>query len=525
MRERFNTVAVAIPAQLFNVRCHVSIDRQVPAMTDFAVRLLHLSGPLDVSALREYFGLSASELRDLLEVLREEGLVGEANGRVSLTSYAESRFATSSDGLPRFTRIAERQSRPIFELLSYTPLPKALSNNYWDNALELKWGADDPQAGRTLERAEAAFHKHFIDIERFELEDVRRRAYACYKVDEIRAGRPFSVPLPVHFEVDLDGNVEFEIDAQLDLLPESLRSQVRTLTADRIAALSTRPDNLSAFVDRFDDELLARYLPTPGPGEARSAVIRPDGRIGLRKTPVLDFGRYVHEVHGQANGEVYDGGGSQALLGALYMPKCQSRLLDGLRKALPQLKKSTKAALPPAVFWVIPDSDLWGRTSLVRDLLHGVRVALQDARAEPPEIIVVAPCRQDENRDRLVKRARHLLEAGFSRVILSPCLPKHECFEVLLIPGVFGAATYQWTVPSANRYNVPLGFLTQSSIKLQRMAAFSQAAIAASLYTADRGSGTTPDERKFRFEEAAAAEFAFLDHYATSLAPLTGGRE
>ncbi len=39
MRERFNTVAVAIPAQLFNVRCHVTIDRQVPVMTDFAVRL------------------------------------------------------------------------------------------------------------------------------------------------------------------------------------------------------------------------------------------------------------------------------------------------------------------------------------------------------------------------------------------------------------------------------------------------------------------------------------------------------
>ncbi len=108
MRERFNTVAVAIPAQLFNVRCHVSIDRQVPVMTDFAVRLLHLSGPLEVGALREYFGLSASELRNLLELLREEGLVGETNGRISLTSYAESRFAGSSEGMPRFTRIAER---------------------------------------------------------------------------------------------------------------------------------------------------------------------------------------------------------------------------------------------------------------------------------------------------------------------------------------------------------------------------------------------------------------------------------
>lgn len=503
MRERFNTVAVAIPAQLFNVRCHVSIDRQVPVMTDFAVRLLHLSGPLDVSALREYFGLSASELRDLLEVLREEGLVGEAHGRVSLTSYAESRFAAAADGLPRFTRIVERQSRPVFELLSYTPLPKALSNNYWDNSLELKWNADDPEAGRTIERAEAAFHKHFIDIERFELEDVRRRAYACYKVDDIRAGRPFSVPLPVHFEVDVDGNVEFEIDAQLDLLPESLRSLVRTLTADRIATLATRTDNLRAFVDWFDDELLTRYLARLKAGDDRSSVVRSDGRMGLRKSPGIDFGRYVHEVHGQADGEVYEGEKSQALLGALYMPKCQTRLLERLRKALSPLKKEAKAASPAAVFWVIPDSELWGRTSSVFELVDGIRTALKVALGESPEIIVISPCRQDENRDRLVKRALQLLNAGFSRVILSPYQPKYECFEVLLIPGIFGAAMYHWTVPSADRYNVPLGFLTQSSNKLQKMASFARSVLAASLYAADRGNSGASDERRFRFEEAA----------------------
>ncbi|WP_321936251.1 hypothetical protein [Paraburkholderia sp. J8-2] len=516
MRERFNTVAVAIPAQLFNVRCHVSIDRQVPVMTDFAVRLLHLSGPLEVGALREYFGLSASELRDLLDLLREEGLVGEANGRISLTSYAESRFAASSDGLPRFTKIAERQSRPVFELLSYTPLPKALSSSYWDNALELKWNADDPAAGKTIDRAEAAFHKHFLDIERFELEDANRRAYACYKVDEIRAGRPFSVPLPVHFEVDVDGNVEFEIDAQLELLPDSLRSLVRTLTADRIAALSTRTDHLRAFIERFEDELLSRYLLPPSTTEEKTTFVRGDGRIGLRKDPAIDFGRYIHEVHGQANGEVYDAGKSQALLGALYMPKCQSRLLDRLSKALAALKRSASAELPTAIFWVLPDTELWGRTSLVLDLINGVRVALKESMGAPLEVIAIAPCHQDENRDRLVKRARHLLDAGFSRVFLSPYQPKQECFEALLLPGVFGAATYQWAMPGADRYNVPLGFVTQSGAKLQKMVAFVQGALASSLHGSGWGNGSTTGERKFWFNDAVVSDFSYLDRYVTA---------
>lgn len=516
MRERFNTVAVAIPAQLFNVRCHVSIDRQVPVMTDFAVRLLHLSGPLDVGALREYFGLSASEVRDLLELLREEGLISDTNDRISLTSYAESRFAASSDGLPRFTKIAERQSRPVFELLTYTPLPKALTGNYWDNSLELKWRTDDPEAGKTLDRAEEAFHKHFLDIERFELEDVNWRAYACYKVDEIRAGRPYSVPLPVHFEVDTEGNVEFEIDAQLELLPESLRSKLRELTADRIAALVSRADHLRNFIEGFDDQLLTRYLFPSSTGGGRTALLKPDGRIGLRRDPAIDFGRYVHDVHAQNNGEIYDDGRSRATLGALYMPKTQTRLLEGLRKALAAMKRTPDAELPPAVFWVIPDSELWGRTSLVRELVTAVRAELAKMSESAPAIVVVAPCRQGEHKDHSVKRARLLLDAGFNRVFLSPYQPKQECFETLLVPGIFGVASYHWTLPSADRYNVPLGFLTQEPNKLQKMAAFSQSLLASSIFASGRGNGSTPEERRFRFENVVVSEFAWLDPFTAA---------
>jgi hypothetical protein len=319
----------------------------------------------------------------------------------------------------------------------------------------------------------------------------------------------------VHFEVDVEGNVEFEIDAQLELLPESLRSQVRTLTADRIAALSIRADHLRAFIERFDDELLARYLLPPSASGEKTTVVKPDGRIGLRKEPTLDFARYVKDVHGQANGEVYDAGKSKALLGALYMPKCQSRLLDGLRKSLSASKKTGNADQPAAVFWVIPDSDLWGRTSLVRDLINGIRAALKEGLGSELDVVVIAPCRQDENRDRLVKRARHLLDAGFSRVILGPYQPAQECIEVLLVPGIFGAAAYQWVVPNADRYNVPLGFVTQSDAKLRKMAEFIRAVLASSLYGSGRGNGSTPDERRFWFGDAVVSNFTFLDHYAT----------
>lgn len=189
MRERFNTVAVAIPAQQFLVRCHVSVERQVPVMTEFAVRLLRLTGPLEVEALAAYFGLSGREVGDFLDLLRVEGLLEDDDGKLVLTSYADARFGSSDDGLPRFTRIDERQSRPVFELLTFSPIPRAMSGSYWDNTLDLSWEPAGDGCARTVDQAQEAFHRHFRDIERFDNEDERKRAFDVYKIDDIESHR------------------------------------------------------------------------------------------------------------------------------------------------------------------------------------------------------------------------------------------------------------------------------------------------------------------------------------------------
>ncbi len=516
MRERFNTIAVAIPAQQFHVRCHVSIERQVPVMTDFSVRLLHLTGPLEASALREYFGLSGKELIDLLDLLRSEGLVEESGGRLSLTSYAEARFVGSSSGLPRFTRIVERQSRPTFELLSYTPISKALSGTYWDNALELDWAAEARALGQTVERAEAAFHQHFHDIERLEQDEDWRRAFACYKVDSISAGRPFNVPLPVHFEVDVEGNVEFDLDGQLDLLPDELRSTVRRLTADRIGGQTAHADHFDRFVGFFDDGLLARYSAKgDSAGSNRASVTHSGHKLVLRKAPDFDFSKYVREVHAGNDGEVYDKGQSRALLGALYMPKTRDRLVEAFDLAVQRFMRtaSADAVYPSEVLWTIPDTGLWGRTELVRVFIERLTATVAKVWGEPIEVVGVAPAPQDESVERIRKRGNLLLDAGFSRVYFGPAVAASERFETLLLPGVYGAAMYQWRVPSMKVLSVPIGFGTHEPDKLRRIAAFSRNAGAGALYRVWRGSGRDGEDRKLKHSIASAADFLHLEPF------------
>jgi len=515
MRERFNTVAVAIPAQQFHVRCHVSIERQVPVMTDFAVRLLHLTGPLEAGAMQEYFGLTGNELIDLLELLRAEGLVEESGDRFSLTSYASGRFVGSGDGLPRFTRISERQSRPVFELLSYTPIPKALFGTYWDNALELDWASDEEGHGQTVERAEAAFHKHFLDIERLQQEDQSRRAFSCYKVDSIASGRPFNVPLPVHFEVDLDGNVEFDVDQQLDLLPDELRSRVRQLTADRIGALKAHSDHFKGFVSFFEDGLLSRYLPGGVATRPASAIVQSGHKLVLRKTPDFDFPRYVREVHAGADGEVYDDNRSRALLGALYMPKNQDRVVEALAAAADRFKKAATAetSFPSEILWVIPDSDLWGRTELVRRFIERLNAAVAKVWGEPVKVVGIAPAPQDEKIERIRRRGNLLLDAGFSEVFLGPPMAMFERFEGMVLPGVYGAAMYQWKVPSMDVLSVPVGFGTRSPSSLRRLAALARNAGAGALHRVRRGSGKDGEDTKLKYATASPSNFLYLEAF------------
>ncbi|RZU47147.1 hypothetical protein EV700_1540 [Fluviicoccus keumensis] len=536
MRERFNTVAVAIPAQQFLIRCHVSVERQVPVMTEFAVRLLHLAGSLGVESLGAYFGLKGKEVNDLLDLLRVEGLIEEVDGKLTLTSYAEARFVSSGDGLPRFHRIAERQSRPVFELLTFSPIPKVLSGSYWDNTLDLAWDASGERNNRTVDQAQEAFHRHFHDIERQDRDDEQRRAFDVYKIDDITAGRRFNIPLPVHFDVDLDGNVEFDIESQLALLPEELRSTVYKLTAERIARQPQHADHFSEFVNVFNDDVLARYLdgvPDALPVSMSSThVLREDTPRIMRRSNAkrhfvvanpqssakFDFASYVREVHGSANGLEYDAGKSRALLGALYMPKNQERFVELFRRSLHRFKANSSAStvFPKEMFWVVPDSDLWGRTESLRSLIEQLMNVTAKEWGEPIDLVAVCSGAQSEPMERLRWRANLLLDAGFSDVLLGPSLATSGRFEVLLLPGVAATALYHWKIPTSDVISVPLGFYSEEEDKLGKLLVFLKKVCEMKLHRIFRGSGKDGEDRKLKVEDASPTDFMYFSQFLNS---------
>ena len=512
MFEKFNSVALGVPAQQYYVRCHVSVERQVPVMTDFAVRLIHLTEKIEFEVFREYFGLPGHEANELVGVLKSEGLVQDIEGVLSLTSYALARFVASQDGVPRFTKIVERQSRPIFNLLTFSPLKHARNGGYWDNTLDLNWESAENSSSHTLDHATEAFHKYFNDIERLDKDDEDKRAYSVYKIEEITSGKRFNVPIPMDFYIDIDGNIDYQLEDN-SLLPDDLKSKLTQLTADRVGKMVGHPDFFSEFPAVFDDSVLRRYM-----REATQSGASTVGTISL-KTIVRNeflFSTYVKEVHAEGNGETYDAGKSQAVLGALYMPKNLEKLLKGLEKALRHFSntKGPEAPFPTEMFWVIPESELWGRTEMMKEAVFAISKLIEKEFGESVDIVAVCNAAQSDRKDSLLNKARLLLNAGFNDVLLGPSPAMSERFELLMLPGVHVAALYQWKSPASEFLSVPIGFISGHKKKLAKSLVFLRKVCSSKLHRAYWGNEDDGDGNRLMLNDVSASDFLYLDAFS-----------
>lgn len=514
MLEKFNSVALGVPAQQYYVRCHVSVERQIPVMTEFAVRLIHLTEKIEFEVFREYFGLPGHEANELVGVLKSEGLVQDTEGVLSLTSYALARFVASQDGVPRFTKIVERQSRPVFNLLTFSPLKRTHTGGYWDNTLDLNWDSAENSSSHTLDQASEAFHKYFNDIERLDKDDEDKRAYSVYKIEEIASGKRFNVPIPMDFYIDMDGNIDYQLEDNA-LLPDDLKSKLTQLTADRVGKMVAYPDFFPEFPAVFDDSVLRRYI-----REVSQSGNSYVGTMSLKPSMRNEFlfSTYVREVHAEGKFETYDDGRSQAVLGALYMAKNLEKLLKGLGRSLRHFanSKSAEIQFPTEMFWVIPDSELWGRTEMIKDSVFSISKLIEKEWGKPVDIVAVCNSAQSDRKDSLLNKARVLLNAGFSDVLLGPSPAMSERFELLILPSVHVAALYQWKSPASEFLSVPIGFISDYKIKLSKSLIFLRKVCSSKLHRAYWKNDDDGDGSRLILSDVSASDFFYLDTHPDS---------
>ena len=448
MKKRINSITVGLPAQAFEVRSHVSVERTVPVMTEFALRLLHILGPTQPELLSSYFGLSPKECRALISLLVSEHLIEDVDDRLSLTSYALARFAASDERTPRFSRIAERVTNPTFELFTFCPLPKSELIADWDNSLPLHDQSDAGiLGGRTIDRAHDAYFKHFHDIERFAHDSEERRAIDVYKVDEIVAGRRFNIPYPVHFDINVDGEVAFTYEDSS--VPDELRQHISKSTADTMGKMPLVKESIRYFNTAFKDELLSSYTKLSG----------------------FEFGRYVSDIHAKTSSSHYADTETKPHFGAMYLPESVSVLVDHFKESADLFRSRHKGLrlTDQTIYWVAPDEHLWGRTSRLKEAVSAFEQAGRTRFSQNFSVALVRPVPKGKKSFELMRQeSRAFAAAGFSRTIFANRDEKQRRTEMLVFPGVFATALYHCTVPSTRGISAPLGFSTGNEERLRR---------------------------------------------------------
>ena len=290
-----------------------------------------------------------------------------------------------------------------------------------------------------------------------------------------------------------------------------MKSKLVKLTADRVGKLPQLSNHFTDFVHVFDDEVLAKYL-LKIPNDVDS--ISPSVGSAPQVENNFNFSEYVHDVHGIKDGLFYDANRSRALLGAPYLEKNKLRIIDSLAGALRNYKNTGTAETiyPNEMFWVIPDSELWGRTDLIRSAVDGLRKTVEKEWGESVDLIAVCSASQTDNLEKLRKRARLLLEAGFTDVLLGPTPSIAGRFELLILPGVHATAMYHWKVPSSDVVSVPVGFTTTEPGKVRKLLLFLQKICAIKLHRAFYNTEDVAGDTKLRIDEAFASDFLYLNN-------------
>lgn len=348
MKYEFERVTYSIPGRTFRIEAYVSKEERLPIVTEFAIRIIRVVGDMPILALRQYLGLSEQETAMLIDELDRQKLAVVQEESIALTPYAVSHFESSSDELPRFTKIEKLDDRVDFELLTFSPVNgrEAPHQSGRTAVLELP---DAEALSQSNLKAEAAYQDQFERILRVKGASGRQRT-DVYKVTLVEGDRNFYIPVTIAFGLDERGEyLRSEPSLGPEANPDSI-SKLDALISDKLLAYprTDRRNLAEQFAERFEDRVIAQYA----------------DRSGFRWVD------YLKEVHG--SGPSLYSKGTQPLFGSLYLGRNRNSLTDQIKSAI----GSSPGLQATPSFWMAPDLSLWGRSSDAKSTFDALGRAL-----------------------------------------------------------------------------------------------------------------------------------------------------
>lgn len=438
-RREANVISVLLPAREYRLECSWTTERPLPAVEEFACRLILVMDGISPAELKGYFGLSTIEVDGLIKNLVKNRLVDVADdGGLVPSAMLQSKGVTAGD-VPTFTRFETKEEDAVFDLLALKIVPRR-------NYSHARFGLPEvpiPESGRAVspDRIAEAFSEQsraYLEYARGRSRDVHKTR--LYKVSRCRPQRTLQVPIDMRVSLEAGANGELNI----------YRDAIERLGHNRRRALSNELE--SQVADYLAQESLPPAMPSV---EEFCALVGDDVLARYARGNELDLGRWLADRSARRTG--YGTPKTRALLGPIYLTGNRTTLFSLLKQVEREEESSNIAHWLPSIvpFWSANSSELV-------DFVPRFQRALD---SEDGGRLVACFCGEESSRGWL-KRKFH---TRLPHAVLFSGNVALDRVELLVIPNRLVVAQYHLQPSPASAATFPIGFISVEDDRIEKV--------------------------------------------------------
>ncbi|WP_111896141.1 hypothetical protein [Acinetobacter sp. MB5] len=439
-----NIISVLLPARKFKIYCAVTKEDVLPAIEDFACRLLILLEEINAEHLSQYFGLTIRESEILINSLVEKKLAKfNDNGLLEPSNLLLNKSNSDFESQTSLIKFEEISENVIFDLLTLKILP---NNRYSESKFGL---LEIPVANENLnisvdqiiEEFSSQF-KSFLEVTRKNKKEIE--STKLYKVMHCEKDNLVNIPLDIEFKLSPSENFMPNISREV-------RSNNRhnfILSYDLEACISDfllklKPDSSNGldfitYCNNFNDNVLIKYY----------------------ENNQFNFSQWLIDRDNRLTG--YGNSDTKGILGPIYLEQNSKVFFNELEKVKGNIIKDIKITS----LWLTANTPFWGANG--SDLTKFNDTLIDYLRSEIDEPMIVPFFSHTQNEITLRNRYSSRLNNG--AILFGD--DKIDNVEVLFIKNIIAVVQYHIIPNPDSSITVPIGYITTDTSRLKKISEF-----------------------------------------------------
>ena len=434
MKLKVMDIDLLVPCRRFSIDYSYTDKRQLPILSEYALKLCYELESLSSSTLCSFFGISQFEASILIDKLVKDSLVRFSNEFIELTPYCRQRFDEAGGDTTRFFEYKDDSAVITMELNNYGILP--LSRKLISDSLVYGLPLIDPEALVDVnKKAASGFSKNYsYFLKEYKSEQSLTTQNELYKVGNISVKADGLIQIGAEISINTKNymlstevsNVEIYENINTGYLCDQLNEQVITGSQGG----GQYKSDLVNHSDVFDDAFISEFT-------------RSDNRF--------DLGRAMKEYLGKW---LYPDQLTATIIGYHYNYDNQLRIKSLLEVVNKDSLSNEGADLTDSLMIVNAYTPLWGRSGMLYEFTRQITCPLYS---------LIGNLGAGQINDAKQFFYRFSRPVGIDEPVIST---RTFC---LIVPGKFAIAQYYFPHPNTNKVHIPIGYVTLDPERLSKI--------------------------------------------------------